>query len=192
MGFWVGGFGVFGGLGFGRTGGLGMNGLCGILAISHQGMNRTRGKRAIKRASPVIGNTKTCEILRCLQKNENDQKNSLFSTFLNDNMQIGKERLQKSMPEMNGSRNESIVRKKAWKKLRFDRKFICFRKIYQNRLRPASNLSSKSAKTRYCPSFLLLFGAPGSEKQCFLEPRGMACASIVRNLGHLPSGGDRR
>ena len=59
-----------------------------------------------------------------------------------------------------GSRNESIVRKKARKKSILHRKFICFGKIYQNRLRPASNLGSKRAKIRHCPWFLLLFGAP--------------------------------
>ena len=77
------------------------------------------------------------------------------------------------------SGNESIVRKKARKKSRVDRKFICFRKIYQNRLRPASKLRSKSAKTRYYHSILLLLGAPGSE---FWSFRGNE--SIVRDLGH--------
>ena len=111
------------------------------------------------------------------------------------------------------------MRKKARKKSILHRKSICFGKSYQNRLRPASNSRSKRAKIMYCPWFLLLFGAsapPGGkwpvaipislESGIVFEPGGAKRfraalilghlpsrnESIVRNLGHLPSGGDRR
>ena len=45
---------------------------------------------------------------------------------------------------MNGSRNESTVRKKARKKTNFHRKFICFRKFYQFRLRVTSTYTCSS------------------------------------------------
>ena len=60
--------------------------------------------------------------------------------------------------------------KRPGKKSSFDCKFICFRKIYQNRLRPASKLRSKSAKIKNYHCFFALWEPRGS----LGEPRGAA------------------
>ena len=65
---------------------LGMNGLCGILGITNLGMNRSCGNPA----EVILDNTQPLIFVRFLQEwPGNCQKNTMFSTFLNENIGIG-------------------------------------------------------------------------------------------------------